>query len=202
MMLVARQGNNMKEIRTFGQELRVETRNEHDGKKLVGYAAVFDSNSVEMGGFLRFTESIQRGAFARTLRENQDVRGLLDHDTSQVIGRTVAGSLTLEEDDYGLRATFTPPDTFDARRAVEMVDAGLITNMSFGFETVNDKWSIRDGIDHRELLDVNLFEVSLVTFPAYPATSIGVRSLEAVYDQRQKMQPVKLFSYRTRLASL
>ena len=192
----------MKEIRTFGQELKVETRAEGDGKSLVGYAAVFDSNSVEMGGFLRFTESIQRGAFARTLRENQDVRGLLDHDTSQVIGRTVAGSLTLEEDDYGLRATFTPPDTFDARRAVEMVNAGLITNMSFGFETVNDKWSIRDGIDHRELLDVNLFEVSLVTFPAYPATSIGVRSLQAIYDQRQKVQPVKLFSYRARLAGL
>jgi HK97 family phage prohead protease len=187
-----------KEIRCFSKEMQVETR-EDGTASLVGYAAVFNSNSVEMGFIDTFTESLVPGAFTRTLKENQDVRALLDHQTGMIIARTKNGTLSLEEDDTGLKVRITPVPTEDGRKAVEWVRTGLVDAMSFGFETVSDKWSIRAGKQHRELLDVNLYEVSLVAFPAYPATSIGVRSAESVWQSYNERSQGNLDKYKRRL---
>ena len=190
-----------REFRSFAEDIRVETR--ADGtEELTGYAAVFDSKSVEMGWLQRFTESIKPGAFGRSLRENPDVKALLDHDTGQIIARTLNGSLTLSEDSRGLKVSIVPVQTEDGKKAVEWVRSGLVDAMSFGFETVSDRWMVRDGLDHRELLDVNLYEVSLVAFPAYPATSIGVRSAEASFEAYAKTRQEKRRGYARRLKLL
>lgn len=195
-----------KEIRCFSHKLDVEQRD--DGtSSLVGYAAVFNSPSVEMGWIDTFTESIVPGAFSRSLRENQDVRALLDHQTGMIIARTKNGTLTLEEDEVGLKVRMTPVPTEDGKKAVEWVRSGLVDAMSFGFESISDKWGVRNGKQHRQLLDVNLFEVSLVAFPAYPATSIGVRSAQATWSERCKQEQeqrsnMDKFKRRLRLISL
>lgn len=175
-----------RETRGYNGGLVLEQR-ESAGPSITGYAAVYNSDSVELG---YFTEVIRPGAFQRAITEQQDVRALLDHDFGKIIARTKAGNLTISEDDTGLRVELTPIDTPDGKTALEWVRSGVVDGFSFGFETVADRWSVRDGQNYRELLDLNLFEVSLVAFPAYPGTSVGIRSqnpldVERVWVTRQ-----------------
>ena len=190
-----------KEIRCFSHEMNIEQRDD-GATSLVGYAAVFNSSSVEMGWVDTITESIDPGAFTRTLAQNPDVRALLDHDTGKIIARTKNGTLTLEQDSVGLKVRISPVPTEDGKKAVEWVRSGLVDAMSFGFEVVSDSWSVRSGKSHRTLTDLNLFEVSLVAFPAYPATSIGVRSAESVWSERVKEQRANVERAKRRLKIL
>lgn len=157
---------------------------------ITGYAAVYNSDSVDLG---YFSEVIRPGAFKRAIEQNQDVRALLDHQTGKIIGRTKAGNLSLFEDDNGLRVELQPIDTEDGRTAVEWVRSGVVDGFSFGFQTISDKWGTKNGRAYRELLDLDLFEVSLVAFPAYPATSVGLRaehlsSAELVWKEREHIE--------------
>lgn len=178
-----------KEYRGNCGALTIEQR--ADARDLItGYAAVYNSDSVDLGFF---TEVIRPGAFKRAIQESQDVRALLDHQTGKIIGRTKAGNLSLSEDERGLRVELQPIDTEDGRTAVEWVRSGVVDGFSFGFTTVADKWGTKEGRAYRELLDVNLFEVSLVAFPAYPATSAGIRaehitSAESVWKERERLE--------------
>lgn len=146
--------------------------------KLYGYAALFDSVSEDLGGF---REVIRPGAFADSLRDYPDVRALAQHDSRMVLGRTQNGTLKLEEDSRGLRVEITPPDTSAGRDIVELVRRGDVDAMSFAFEVTDPR---HEDVDYtgvlplRILRQVRLYEVSLVTFPAYPETSIALRSIE------------------------
>lgn len=152
----------------------VEIRAEGDAPPVIaGYAAVFEQLSVDLGGF---REKIAHGAFAKSV--GADVRALFDHDSSFVLGRTKAKTLTLTEDQRGLRVEITPPNTAHARHVVELLKRGDIDQMSFGFRTRADRWENRDGETVRTLLDVDLIEVSVVAFPAYPQTEAAMRSLD------------------------
>jgi HK97 family phage prohead protease len=155
-------------------ELRAEPTDD-GATRLTGYAAVFNSRSVNLGGFV---EEISRGAFAESLADG-DIRALWNHDTSQVLGRTKAGTLRLREDDLGLRVDITLPDTTIGRDAAISIERGDVDQMSFAFNVVEggDEWREEDGRIVRTLRKVRLFEVSPVTFPAYPATSIGTRDI-------------------------
>lgn len=144
--------------------------------KISGHAAVFDQLSEDLGGF---RERIAKGAFERTLRDGADVRGLFNHDPNIILGRSTAGTLRLKEDITGLLTEIDPPDTQFARDLMISVRRGDITQMSFGFFTKQDKWDKVDGGWVRTLLDAELFDVSLVTYPAYPQTDVAVRSLDA-----------------------
>ena len=159
----------------FGVQL--EKRSETRGPgTLVGYAAVFEKDSHDLGGF---TESIRPGAFSRSLREGADVRALRDHDPSKVLGRSGSGTLRLLEDKLGLRSEIDLPDTELGRETAELVRRGDLDGMSFGFSAESDSWSERDGHSHRELSDLDIFDVSVVSFPAYPDAAVaGIRSLE------------------------
>lgn len=143
-------------------------------KHLVGHAAVFNSLSQELWGF---REKIAPGAFKRTIDEGADVRALLNHDPNYVLGRTVAKTLVLSEDDRGLRVDITPPNTQWAKDLIETVSRGDISQMSFGFIVRKEQWEENEDQNIRTLLDVDLFDVSPVTFPAYPATDIQARSI-------------------------
>lgn len=144
---------------------------------LSGYAVIFNSPSVDLGGF---TEVCSPGMFTRTLRESPDVVFLRDHISSQLLGRSTAGTLTLNQDAKGLAFTATLPKTAIAADTVENIRNGNLTSCSFGFNVPKggDKWSTNpDGSALRTLTDVNLAEVSVTSFAAYPATSISLRSL-------------------------
>lgn len=150
-------------------ELRVA---EGDAPKITGYAAVFNSFSVDLGGFV---ERIRPGAFSKTVMK-ADVRALWNHDPNYVLGRTKSGTLKLEEDAKGLRIEIEPPDTQWATDLVKSIKRGDVDQMSFGFRAITDEWTKENGKQVRELIEVELFDVSPVTFPAYKATKVGVRT--------------------------
>jgi HK97 family phage prohead protease len=149
-----------------------------DGRSVIeGHASVFDSWSETLGGFFPFKEKVRSGAFAKSI-ESDDVKALFNHDPNYVLGRNKANTLELREDEKGLFVRIFPPDTGWARDLKTSIARGDISQMSFGFTVTEDKWSSGDGIDTRELIEVKLFDVSPVTFPAYPETDVGVRSHE------------------------
>lgn len=157
---------------TGGLEVRAL---EGEAMRFVGYAAVFGQDSEDLGGFI---EHVAPGAFAKSL--GGDVRALFNHDQNFILGRTKAKTLTLTEDTHGLLAEIIPPDTAWARDLAESIRRGDVDQMSFGFRTIKDEWEeVGPGKWKRTLLDVRLFDVSPVVFPAYPTTEIAVRSLDA-----------------------
>jgi len=172
----ARDGWTQMERRTVAvKELRVlDPDGEGEGAPLIsGYAALFGALSEDLGGF---RERIQAGAFAKTVRE-ADVRALWQHDVNYVLGRSKAGTLELSEDEQGLAFTIKPPETQWARDALVTMRRGDVDQMSFGFEAVRDEWEQEAGGEAiRTLVEVKLYDVSPVTFPAYPQTSAEVRA--------------------------
>lgn len=154
-------------------EVRGEAGGDAGGPVIEGYAAVFDTLSVDLGGW---RERIAPGAFKRTIGES-DVRALWDHDAKYVLGRNRAGTLALEEDARGLRIKATPPDTVWAADLMTMMKRGDVNQMSFGFYVRADEWVEEPDFGLvRVLRDVDLFDVSVVTYPAYPATSAEARA--------------------------
>lgn len=150
----------------------LEMREVGDGRTLVGYAAVFDSPSEP----LPFTEYVKRGAFTKTIKDGADVRLLIDHE-GVPLARTKSGTLTLEEDDRGLKVMADlDPANPDAARVMSAMKRGDLSQMSFAFRTIKDHWS--DDRTVRELKEVQLFDVSVVTFPAYEQTMAELRSHE------------------------
>ena len=154
-------------------ELRLDGEDE---ATISGYAAVFNKKSQPLG-FMGFREIVAPGAFTDTI-QTADVRALFNHDPNMVLGRTRSNTLTLEEDSKGLRVAISPPDTTWANDLRESIRRRDITQMSFSFETVEDAWEGEDTKSPtRTLRKVNLFDVSPVTFPAYPQTSVKARSM-------------------------
>lgn len=157
--------------------------------KLAGYAALFDSVSEDLGGF---REIIKPGAFTASLRDYPDVRALAQHDSRMVLGRTKNGTLTIEEDSRGLRVEITPPDTSVGRDIVELVRRGDVDAMSFAFEVLDPRHIDVDysgELPLRILRQVRLYEVSLVTWPAYSQTEIALRSIE---DHRPSLDLLRM----------
>jgi HK97 family phage prohead protease len=164
----------------------VETRADDDGKlRLSGYAAKFDSASVP----LPFIERIAPGAFRKTLGETPDVRLLVNHE-GLPLARTKNGTLTLTEDDIGLRFDAELPDTSEAKDLYTLIERGDVDQMSFAFRVIRQKWN--ENRTERLLTEVSLADgdVSVVTYPAYPATSVEARehlknAIEAVKEGRE-----------------
>lgn len=143
------------------------------GMAFTGYAAVFDSPSEP----LPFIERVAPGAFRRTLAARNDVKMLWNHDAGEVLGSTRAKTMTLVEDGRGLLVNAELPDTTRGRDVAELLKRGDVDSMSFGFTTLRDSWDAEG--NNRTLQSVRLHEVSVVSFPAYRATSgtTSVRSL-------------------------
>ncbi|WP_158223056.1 HK97 family phage prohead protease [Halovibrio salipaludis] len=141
--------------------------------KLKGYAAVFNSDSENLGGFV---ERIAPGAFAGTLRQQDQVL-LNGHDSGKPLARVSAGNLQLSEDDTGLRFSADLPDTPGGQELHGIVNGRVVIQMSFGFSVsraADEVWEEGpDGLLIRTLKRVSLMEISPVTFPAYAATSVS-----------------------------
>ena len=163
------------ETRDAVRESSPFTVREDGGERYIeGYFARFD-DVYDMGWGV--TETIDRHAFDKAVAED-DVRVLINHDTTKVLGRTAAGTATLRVDDVGLWASakINPADG-DAMNEVARMERGDVTGASFGFEIrdIEREYDQSKGTIHRILKDVRLFEVSVCTFPAYQKTAVGVR---------------------------
>ncbi|MBU1067485.1 HK97 family phage prohead protease [Patescibacteria group bacterium] len=154
-----------------GSQIRSETV---DGSpRIKGYVAVFNRWSGDLGGF---KEKIDPGAFAGTIMKD-DIRALWNHDEKFVFGRNRSGTLILAEDQNGLVADINPPDSQWARDAMVSIERGDVTGMSFAFRTISDVWNDDStGGLTRTLREVELLDVSPVTYPAYPDTTVALRS--------------------------
>lgn len=165
-----------------------ETRADDNGMYIEGYFAVFNSN-YEI--FSDVTESIAPEAFDNTL--GGDIKALCDHDTRLVLGRNKAGTLELRTDSHGLwgRITINPNDG-DAVNLYERVKRGDVDQCSFGFEIIKEDSEFRDdGSVHFTIREVKLYEVSVVTFPAYAETSVSARKQDVAEIQKRKLDAWK-----------
>lgn len=151
----------------------VELREADDGKRRIYQRAVpYGELSVDLGGW---REVIVAGAFPI----DGDIRALWQHESAMVLGRTIAGTLELREEESGIYAESTPPDTGWARDAVISIERGDVTGSSFGFYVDEDEWILTEREVIRRVKRGRLIEVSPVTFPAYPTTSTSVRDRAA-----------------------
>lgn len=161
---------------------RIEHRATGDKMTITGYAAVF-GEAADIDGFFR--EVIARGAFAKSL-QTADVRAFFGHDHNRVLGRSSAGTLRLSEDARGLAIEIDLPDTTDGRDLRALIERGDITGMSFGFRAVRQEWDETTNPPTRTLLEVDLFEVSPISVPAYEGTSLALRGLDDARKERRQ----------------
>lgn len=155
--------------------------------EIIGYAAVFDQRSVDLGGFV---EEIAPGAFAETLAANPDVSANIEHAGGlTTIGRTRNGTLSLAEDEHGLRVRIRPPNTSAGRDTLELVAGGYLDQMSFRFWVPpgGDSWSrLAENMSLRRVQKALLQngdksgDVTLTASPAYPQTSAEARNQAAI----------------------
>ena len=172
-----------------------ETRSDENGMYIEGYFAVFNSAYEVYAGC---TEMVAPEAFNNTL--GGDIKALCDHDTRLVLGRSKAGTLELRVDSHGLwgRITINPNDS-DAVNLYERVKRGDVDQCSFGFDIVSEDTEFRDdGTIHFTIREVKLYEVSVVTFPAYSETSVSARKQDVAEIQKRKLDAWKI-STRERL---
>ena len=165
---------------------KFETRESEDGLYIEGYFSVFNSTYELWPGA---TESVAPGAFADAL--GGDIRALIDHETRLVLGRNKSGTLELREDSHGLwgRIKINPNDQ-DAVNLYERVKRGDVDQCSFGFDIVKEDTEVRDdGSVHWTIREVKLYEVSVVTFPAYTETSASARKRD--FEEIQKRETEK-----------
>jgi uncharacterized protein len=160
------------EHRAFKAEIR-STRGAAN-PQLTGYAALFNT-VTDLGSF---REQIAPAAFDRALREKHDVRFLMNHDPSLVLGRSKSGTLALSRDTKGLKFACDAPTTQLGRDVHTLVERGDLDQMSFGFIVTDESHSCdADGRCLRTIKDVDLKDISVVTYPAYEGTSCEARSI-------------------------
>jgi len=180
--LVSVEARDMAKIETRVNSTQFELRDSDggDGMTFTGYAAVWDSPSLP----LPFTETIQRGAFSKSLQSRNDIKLLWNHDSGTVLGSTRAGTLRLHEDEIGLRVEADLPPTSDGKNASILLKRGDIDSMSFGFSVPpgGDEWV---SPNERVLKSVRLFEASIVAMPAYPGTAghTSVRAIDKICER-------------------
>lgn len=150
-----------------------QVREDTESPTIEGYFAVFNSN-YEMG--FDMSESIAPGAFTNSI--SGDIRALINHDTTLVLGRTTAHTLEVRQDERGLwgKISINPKDT-DAMNLYERVKRGDVSQCSFGFEIVSEETDFRDdGSIHWTITEARVHEVSVCTFPAYEDTGVKARA--------------------------
>lgn len=162
-------------------EIRIESR-EDEPDEVIGHAAVFDSLSEDLGGF---REMIEPGAFDGVL--NDDVRALFNHDPNMILARTKSGTLRLAVTDKGLEYRFSAPETTAGKDLMVMLKRGDVDQSSFGFRVSDDTWEKRDGEVVRIIKSFErLFDVSPVTYPAYPETDVAQREYRAFVEKENQ----------------
>jgi HK97 family phage prohead protease len=146
--------------------------------RVVGYAARYYDGTpgTQYQLWEGVVERIMPGAFDRAAKED-DVRGLFNHDPSLILGRTSAKTMSLTVDARGLKYDISPGDTTTGRDVREHLKRGDVTGSSFAFVTTDEEFRKEGGVTVREIRGVKLYDVGPVTFPAYEASSAGLRTV-------------------------
>jgi len=171
--------------------LNIEVRADENQKPLIrGIAAVYDSPSEDFGGFY---EVIDRGCFTKTLNENKSIKSVWNHKSEYPLGSQKNGSLVVTDTPQGIAFACNPPDTQYAKDATEAIRSGLCDQCSFIFEPVKTSWSQDPTTKQpvRHLVECKLYSVDPVTFPAYPATSVGYRSEQITEVKEDLLEKIK-----------
>jgi HK97 family phage prohead protease len=194
-------------VLALADDLEVRADGEAKRQRIIGHAAVFDRwTTLYEGESLVWREIVRPGAFREAITARQDVASLFNHDSNYVLGRTTSGTLVLTEDATGLLTDTDPPDTqtirdlvlspiarrditqmsfaFQVRRAEETTTVGKegVTVMDNGGERITRWFEGNQQHEDRELLSVDLFDISPVTYPAYKDTDVALRRLGATYE--------------------
>ena len=183
-----------REIRALSQP--VEVRADDSGViRVAGYAAIFGEETNIAG---MFTETIERGAFKSAIERGDDVVFLINHE-GLPLARTRSGTLKLSEDERGLyMETELDPEDPDVQSIVPKMKRGDLDKMSFAFVPTRQSWDENGAIPKRTIQDVELFDVAIVTTPAYAGTEIGLRSLEAHRAGQVKSQAARRMRMKAR----
>ncbi len=179
----------LKQVRSIQTELKTRAETDNPDKFIEGYFVVFNKETELWPGAF---EEIAPTAFDTTMSD--DIRALINHDTTLVLGRTKANTLELKADNYGLwgRIKINPNDS-DAMNLYERVSRGDVDQCSFGFNIVKESTDWReDGSVKWTIEEVRLYEVSPCTFPAYEETGIQARKAEVVNHQKRLFEARKL----------
>lgn len=168
---------------------KFETREDGNELKIEGYFAVFNSNYQI---FDDLSESVAPGAFDDTLGD--DIRALINHDSSLVLGRNTAHTLDLRQDEHGLWGSITiNPNDQDAMNLYARVQRGDVDQCSFGFDILSEDYDVRDdGSVHWTIKKVRLYEVSVCTFPAYEETNVKARSAQRDEIKKRSLEAWKV----------
>lgn len=168
---------------------KFETRDDGGELKIEGYFAVFNSNYQI---FDDLSESVAPGAFDDTLGD--DIRALINHDSSLVLGRNTAHTLELRQDEHGLWGSITiNPNDQDAMNLYARVQRGDVDQCSFGFDILSEDYDVRDdGSVHWTIKKVRLYEVSVCTFPAYEETNVKARSAQRDEIKKRSLEAWKV----------
>jgi len=180
--------NRQKNIRDFKSSFKI-TRDETTPEERIveGYFALYESETELWEGSY---EIISKGAFDSTL--NKDVRALWNHNTQYVLGRSKNGSLSLKADDKGLFGTIKLPNTQYANDLYELVSRGDIDQASFGFNIIDEELEeLASGGYRWRIKDIDLHEISVVTFPAYENTTVQAREKQVKDIEQRKLQEKK-----------
>jgi len=177
-------GIHWKRIKSTDMEKRLLTTEfrELDGNNVEGYAALFNTLSEDLGGF---KERIAPGAFEGV--ENDDIRALMNHDPNLILGRTTAGTLQVEQDEKGFRYRYSDPETTYSQDLRKSMKRGDVNQSSFAFSVKEDNWEEVDDVLIRTIIKFErLYDVSPVTYPAYPDTTVATRSMEMIKADKEK----------------
>lgn len=168
---------------------KIELRAHDAGATISGYAAVFNKETIIGGGTWGFREQLAPGAFDTAIKDD-DVRALFNHDPNYLLGRTESGTLRLSVDKKGLKYDVDLPDTAQARDVRTLIQRGDVSGSSFGFTVDEDDWDeteVKKGkLPLRTIRKVSLWDVSPVTYPAYPQTSVSARSKAEASAETEK----------------
>lgn len=182
----------MKRSQTFFKMSEVRAVKGEDGKMSVsGYAAVFDSLSVPLWGF---REKIAKGAFTNTINnKDNNIRALWNHNSDLVLGSTGNGTLTLSEDDKGLRFDLDIAPTSAGNDAFISIQRGDVDGVSFRFNPLKQEWDETDPANVvRTLVEVECDEISPTPFPAYEATSVNTRTAKDDYEDLKALRDASM----------
>ena len=169
----------LKEVRYIPLDDVFIKRNENDKESMVlrGYVVKFNERSVLLCD--EFYERVSPGAFAKSLEANV-IKALWNHNSDIILGSTKSRTLSLEEDDIGLKFELQLPNTNNAKDIYESITRGDVYGVSFGFYVKKENWEYlkEEDVYERNLLEIELLEISPTAFPAYPTSEVGKRSME------------------------
>lgn len=157
---------------------KLELRDNNNTKTIIGNIP-FMSDSLDLGGFI---ERISPTAFDQSLASSNEIYSLIEHDSGRVIGKRSKGTLVLNKTDAGLESITSPVDTNEVRDLIVNINGGMKDGISFGFSVMpdGDEWTQEGEQVVRTLNNINLYECSVVSMPAYPESSASTRAYEAL----------------------